>query len=155
MALEVRDEVGAHVPDEVHAAGLELRHLRRHLRHGPDDEHLERGLAAPVLVEGLEADVLVALPLDELPGPRADRLRGPKASSPTFSTCFFGMMGKNTMRSRSSGNGLSVTTWTVSAATMRTSLMARMLPYWGDFFFGSSTRSKEYFTSSAVITSPL
>src|SRR5881396_1696995 len=41
---------------------------------------------------------------------------------------------------------------------MRTSLMARMLPYWGDFFFslpGSVTRSIENFTSSAVSVSPL
>jgi hypothetical protein len=82
----------------------------------------------------------------------------PNASSPTFSMCFLGTIGKNTSRSSSSGNGLSVTRWIVSASTMRTSLMARMLPYCGDFFFslpGSSTRSKENFTSSAVMTSPL
>src|SRR6266850_5189727 len=82
----------------------------------------------------------------------------PNASSPTFSMCFLGTMGKNTSRSSRSGNGLSVTICTVSASTMRTSLIARMLPYWGDFFFslpGSSTRSKENFTSSAVSGSPL
>ena len=32
----------------------------------------------------------------------------PNASSPTFSRCFFGTMGKNTRRSSRSGNGLSV-----------------------------------------------
>ncbi len=82
----------------------------------------------------------------------------PKASSPTFSMCFFGTIGKKTRRSSSSGNGLSVMRWTVSASTIRTSLMARMFPYCGDFFFslpGSSTRSKENFTSSAVRGSPL
>ena len=72
--------------------------------------------------------------------------------------CFFGTIGKKTRRSRSSGNGLSVTMWIVSASTIRTSLIARMLPYWGDFFFslpGSITRSTENFTSSAVRGSPL
>ncbi len=81
----------------------------------------------------------------------------PNASSPTFSTCFFGTMGKNTTRSRSSGKGLSVMSWTVSASTIFTSLIARTLPYWGDFFFslpGSSTRSNENFTSSAVMVEP-
>src|SRR5262245_5058311 len=66
-------------------------------------------------------------------------------------------MGKNTRRSRSKGNGLSVTIWMVSASTILTSLIARMLPYWGDFFFslpGSSTRSNENFTSSAVMVEP-
>ena len=68
----------------------------------------------------------------------------PNASAPTFSTCFFGTMGKNTRRSSSSGNGLSVIRWIVSGLTIFTSLIARMLPYCGDFFFslpGSSTRS--------------
>src|SRR5260370_33953971 len=45
--------------------------------------------------------------------------------------------------------------WTVSASTTLTSLIARMLPYWGDFFVWSSTRSNEYFTSAGVRTSPL
>src|SRR3989441_1267555 len=91
-------------------------------------------------------------------GPVATAAVVPNASSPTFSRCFLGTMGKKTSRSSSSGNGLSVTRWIVSASTMRTSLMARMLPYWGDFFFslpGSVTRSNENFTSSAVIVSPL
>ena len=33
--------------------------------------------------------------------------------------------------------------------------MARMFPYWGDFFVWSITRSNEYFTSSGVSVSPL
>jgi len=33
----------------------------------------------------------------------------PNASSPTFSRCFLGTMGKKTSRSSRSGNGLSVT----------------------------------------------
>ena len=82
----------------------------------------------------------------------------PNASSPTFSTCFLGTIGKKTSRSSRSGNGLSVTTWIVSGSTIRTSLIARTFPYCGDFFVvlpGSSTRSKENVTSSAVIVSPL
>src|SRR5229473_7508082 len=79
----------------------------------------------------------------------------PKAWSPTVSTCFLFTIGKKTSRSRSSGNGLSVMMWTVSASTTLTSLIARMLPYWGDFLVWSSTRSNEYFTSAGVRTSPL
>src|SRR5262245_7646348 len=79
----------------------------------------------------------------------------PKVWSPTVSMCFLGTMGKNTSRSRRSGNGLSEMMCTVSGFTIRTSLMARMLPYWGDFFVWSSTRSNEYFTSSALMVSPL
>src|SRR5881628_1599472 len=81
----------------------------------------------------------------------------PNASSPTFSTCFFGTIGKNTRRSSRRGKGLSVASWIVSASTIFTSLIARTLPYWGDFFFsepGSSTRSNENFTSSAVMVEP-
>ena len=61
------------------------------------------------------------------------------------------------MRSRSSGNGLSVTRWIVSGSTIRTSLIARMLPYLGrpSLRAGSRTRSKENLTSSAVSSSPL
>ena len=79
----------------------------------------------------------------------------PKAWSPTASMCFLGTTGKKTSRSRRSGKGLSVMMWTVSGLTTRTSLMARILPYWGDFFVWSITRSKEYFTSSALMVSPL
>ena len=64
---------------------------------------------------------------------------------------------KYTRRSSRSGNGLSVIRWIVSASTIFTSLIARTLPYCGDFFFslpGSSTRSNEYFTSSAVMVEP-
>ena len=68
---------------------------------------------------------------------------------------FLGTIGKNTSRSSRSGNGLSVMMWTVSASTIFTSLIARMLPYWGDFLVWSMTRSKEYFTSAGVMTSPL
>ena len=50
---------------------------------------------------------------------------------------------------------MSVMMWTVSASTTFTSLIARMLPYCGDFFVWSSTRSKEYLTSSGVMISPL
>src|SRR6185503_10068465 len=67
---------------------------------------------------------------------------------------FFGTMGKNTTRSSRSGNGLSVMMWIVSGSTIFTSLIARMLPYCGDFFFSlpaSSTRSNENFTSSAAV----
>ena len=55
--------------------------------------YLNGRLAAPVLVEGFEPDVLVALPLHELPGAGAHRrpcCRTPP--SPTFSTCFLGTM---------------------------------------------------------------
>jgi hypothetical protein len=69
--------------------------------------------------------------------------------------CFLDTMEKKTSRSRRRGKGLSVMMWTVSGFAIRTSLMARILPYWGDFFVWSSTRSKEYLTSSAVIVSPL
>src|ERR1051325_6162622 len=82
----------------------------------------------------------------------------PNASSPTFSRCFFGTIGKNTTRSRSSGNGFSVTEGVAYGLTIRHFLIPPTLPYCGDFFFslpGSITRSKEYFTSSAVIVSPL
>src|SRR5438105_14191556 len=81
----------------------------------------------------------------------------PNASSPTFSMCFFGTMGKNTTRSSRSGNGLSVIRWIVSALTILTSLIARTLPYCGDFFCSlpdSSTRSNENFPSSAVRIEP-
>ena len=69
--------------------------------------------------------------------------------------CFFGTMGKNTRRSSRSGKGLSVMRCTVSASITLTSLIARTLPYWGDFFVWSITRSKEYFTSAGVSVSPL
>ena len=88
-------------------------------------------------------------------GPVPTGAVAPKAWSPTFSMCFLGTMGKKTSRSRSRGKGLSVTIWTVSGATIFTSLMARTLPYCGDFLVWSMTRSKEYFTSSAVRGSPL
>jgi len=73
VGLELGDDVGGDVADDVHAARLDLGDLGGDLRDGADDEVLERGLAAPVLVEGLEADQLVALPLDELPRPRSHR----------------------------------------------------------------------------------
>ena len=79
----------------------------------------------------------------------------PKAWSPTASTCFLFTMGKKTSRSSSSGKGLSVMMWTVSASTTFTSLIARMLPYWGDFLVWSITRSNEYFTSAGGQVSPL
>ena len=79
----------------------------------------------------------------------------PKAWSPTVSTCFLFTIGKKTSRSSSSGKGLSVMMCTVSASTTFTSLIARMLPYWGDFLVWSMTRSNEYFTSAGVRTSPL
>ena len=79
----------------------------------------------------------------------------PKAWSPTVSTCFLFTIGKKTSRSSSSGKGLSVMMCTVSASTTFTSLIARILPYWGDFLVWSMTRSNEYFTSAGVRTSPL
>jgi len=69
--------------------------------------------------------------------------------------CFLFTIGKKTRRSSSSGKGLSVMMWTVSASITFTSLIAAMLPYWGDFLVWSMTRSKEYFTSAGVRTSPL
>src|SRR5438093_3681760 len=72
VRLELGRDVGRHVADQIHPARLDLGDLGGHLRDGADDEVLERGLAAPVAVEGLQADVLVALPLDELPRPRPD-----------------------------------------------------------------------------------
>ncbi len=68
MILDIGQEVGVDVADDVDAAGLELGHRGRDLGDRPEDDVLERGLAAPVLVERLEPDVLVALPLHELPG---------------------------------------------------------------------------------------
>src|SRR5437870_6283577 len=76
VRLELGRDVGRHVADQIHPARLDLGDLGGHLRDGADDEVLERGLAAPVAVEGLQADVLVALPLDELPRPRPDGGRG-------------------------------------------------------------------------------
>src|SRR6266581_1934574 len=76
VRLERGRDVGRHVADQIHPARLDLGDLGGHLRDGADDEVLERGLAAPVAVEGLQADVLVALPLDELPRPRPDGGRG-------------------------------------------------------------------------------
>src|SRR6266849_4391174 len=51
---------------------------------------------------------------------------------------------------RSRGKGLSVIRWTVCASMIFTSLIARILPYCGDFVAGSMTRSKLNFTSSAL-----
>src|SRR5690242_8874178 len=79
----------------------------------------------------------------------------PKAWSPTVSMCFLFTIGKKTSRSSRRGNGLSVMMCTVSASITFTSLIARMLPYWGDFLVWSMTRSNEYFTSAGVMTSPL
>src|SRR6266704_5774298 len=76
VRLELGHDVGRHVADQIHPARLDLGDLGGHLRDGADDEVLERRPAAPVAVEGLQADVLVALPLDELPRPRPDGGRG-------------------------------------------------------------------------------
>jgi len=94
MALDLGHEVGADLPDDVDTPRLELGDLGGHLRNGAEDEVLERRLAAPVLIERLQPDVLVALPLHQLPGSGADRRRAANASSPTFSTCFFGTIPK-------------------------------------------------------------
>ena len=75
MTLEVGHEIGVDVADDVHAARLELGHRRRHLGDRPEDDVLERRLAAPVLIERLESDVLVAFPLHELPRAGAHRRR--------------------------------------------------------------------------------
>ena len=82
MGLELGRDVGGDFPDDVDAARLDLRVLRGVLGDGAEDEVLERRLAAPVLVEGLEADELVALPLDELPRARADGRRRPEGLIP-------------------------------------------------------------------------
>src|SRR6266540_818552 len=67
MVLDVVEQVGVDVPDDVDAARLQLGDRGGDLGDGPEDEVLEGGLPAPVAVEGLEADRLVLLPLHELP----------------------------------------------------------------------------------------
>src|SRR3989441_3094453 len=76
VRLGLGRDVGRHVADQIHPARLDLGDLGGHLRDGADDEVLERRLAAPVAVEGLQADGLVTLPLDELPRHRPDGGRG-------------------------------------------------------------------------------
>src|SRR3989442_404350 len=78
VRLELGRDVGRHVADQIHSARLDLGDLGGHLRDGADDEVLECRLAAPVAVEGLQADVLVALPLAELPRTRPDGGPGPQ-----------------------------------------------------------------------------
>jgi hypothetical protein len=73
--LELGHEVGGDVPDDVHPARLDFRDLGRRLGDGAEDELLEGRAAAPVLIEGLEADELVALPLHEFPRARPDGRR--------------------------------------------------------------------------------
>jgi len=68
VRLQLGHEVCGDVADDVHATRLGLRHLRRHLGDGAEDQLTEGRLAAPVLVEGLQPDELIPLPLHELPG---------------------------------------------------------------------------------------
>jgi len=73
MGPELGDEIRGDVADDVHPAGLDLGHLGGGLGNGAEDQVLEGGLPAPVLVERLEADELVPLPLHELPGAGSHR----------------------------------------------------------------------------------
>ena len=70
------------VADEIDPAGLDLGHLGRDLGDVAEVQVLEGGLPAPVLVEGLEADDLVPLPLHELPGAGAHRGGRPEGLVP-------------------------------------------------------------------------
>ena len=75
IGLELGHEVGRDVADDVHATGLQLGDLGRGLGDGAEHEVLEGRPATPVLIEGLQADHLVALPFHEFPRPGPHRRR--------------------------------------------------------------------------------
>ena len=108
-----------------------------------------------MLLESLQFEVLIALPFDKFIRSRTDWSALGKRLGTNLLKMLLGDDGEKDHTFQEQGKGLSVIRWTVYVSMILTSLMARTLPYCGDFVAGSRTRSKLNFTSSALNGSPL